>query len=652
MSSSDLNSTPTRSMEYRPAGESLAQGTRRRLLGGAAVWNLGPCFLALGLVLLAGCSTPIGVERATTRQAYARQDDLALRTGRPGASTVLVLHRYNLQKLAARDPEEAVRRLHETALATGERDVLFALAELSHVAGEHVRHSVKPWEPREARDYYLGSAVYAWLFLFGEGKQAPPGAFDRRFRDACDLYNHDLGLALAEGQGTNRVVRLADSRRRLPVGEIDLKPGPAGMGARVGEFDQLLLADQFRVRGLSVDSRQPGLGVPLIGVGPVDPQIGVRLAAPVSAVLQLPRSLAAATGGGGSGSLEVYSSFETTMVQVAGQEVPLEADLTAHRAYLLEHSRVWKLGKLQFLAPEAEVPSQLMLNQPFTPERIPVVFVHGTFSSPVTWAEMVNTLTADPVLRQRYQVWSFVYGSGNPLVKSVGEFRRALMEQVHQLDPHGTNALLRQMVVIGHSQGGLLVKGSVIDAGDRLWRVVSTRSLEETEVGEAERAKLRELLFIKPLPGVRRAVFIATPHRGSYLSVGPVRRLARRLLSLPATLVSTGREALKLTAGTAIGRFFDGQIPTSLDSMSPRNPGLLAMAEIPVAPGIHSHSIIPVQGRGDYRKGRDGVVAYESAHVEGVDSEFIVRSPHTCLNHPATIGEVRRILYEHLAGLE
>ena len=41
---------------------------------------------------------------------------------------------------------------------------------------------------------------------------------------------------------------------------------------------------------------------------------------------------------------------------------------------------------------------------------------------------------------------------------------------------------------------------------------------------------------------------------------------------------------------------------------------------------------------------------YESAHIEGVESELIVRSPHSGMQAaPATIEEVRRILLEHSA---
>jgi len=87
---------------------------------------------------------------------------------------------------------------------------------------------------------------------------------------------------------------------------------------------------------------------------------------------------------------------------------------------------------------------------------------------------------------------------------------------------------------------------------------------------------------------------------------------------------------------------------TSIDSMSPKNPALLALAEIPLASGVKGHSIIAVQGEGDVTQLDDGVVEYKSAHVDYVDSEFIVQSGHSCQGHPLTIEEIRRILLLHL----
>ena len=609
--------------------------------------------LGLAALLLAGCAAPIGADRVTTRQAYAQVQANALRTGKPSGETVSILHRYDLDRLAASHPDEAVRQLHQKAVATGDRDLLFALTELSYVAGEQIRRSVKPWDPRDARDYYLGSAVYAWLFLFGEGNDAPSRAFDRRFREACDYYNYGLGLALTGRRSTNAVVHLESARRRLPVGDIELRLGQNELASRLSQCDQILLADQFCVRGLSVRNREAGVGAPLIAVWPTDPTFRWRRSVPATVLLRLQGSLADLAAGRSAAALELYSPLEDegTHIMIGQTKVPLETDLTTYLAYNLNQSAIWKFGKLGFLAPAEVFPSQLILNQPYDPGRIPVVFVHGTFSSPVTWAEMANSLTADPVLRQRYQIWSFIYASGNPLVRSVADLRAALTAEVQRRDPEGTNTALRQMVVIGHSQGGLLTKGTAITTGDRVWSQFSTNRWEDLKISDAQRQEVRRMFFLEPLPFVSRVVFIATPHRGSYLSSSLARRLAQRFVSLPGAMVSRGKDALRLTEGSSAGNFFRGKLPTSLDSMSPKNPGLLAMAEVPVVPPVKAHSIIPVKGGGDLQRGRDGVVSYQSAHVGYVESEFIVNSKHSCLDQPATIEEVRRILHEHLKHL-
>ena len=93
------------------------------------------------------------------------------------------------------------------------------------------------------------------------------------------------------------------------------------------------------------------------------------------------------------------------------------------------------------------------------------------------------------------------------------------------------------------------------------------------------------------------------------------------------------------------------KLPTSVDSMSPENPMLQTLAEMPVVPGVKTHTIIAIEGDEEPPNGNDGVVEYQSAHQEGVASEYIVRSPHSCQGHPLTIEEVRRILLEHLKSI-
>ena len=145
--------------------------------------------------------------------------------------------------------------------------------------------------------------------------------------------------------------------------------------------------------------------------------------------------------------------------------------------------------------------------------------------------------------------------AGIPCRFPPGELRDALTTAVHQLDPEGQDPALREMVIIGHSQGGLLTKLTATSTGDQLWRVFSTNRLEDLNIKEEDRAKLRHLLFLEPLPFVRRVIFISTPHRGSYLASSFSRRLARKLMSLPATMVTRTSKALTLTKGSEVEKF-------------------------------------------------------------------------------------------------
>jgi pimeloyl-ACP methyl ester carboxylesterase len=331
--------------------------------------------------------------------------------------------------------------------------------------------------------------------------------------------------------------------------------------------------------------------------------------------------------------------------------IPLEGDTTTPLAYSLNDSFIWDLGLIQFFSAEEKIRSDIYCTQPYTPGKVPVIFVHGTFSSPVWWAEMWNTLRNDALLRDRCQFWYFIYNSGNPIGYSAANLRKSIQAKLQEFDPEGGDPALQHMVVIGHSQGGLLTKLTVTDTGDKLWRAQFDKDLEDMGLERAVEERIRSCAFFTPLPSVRRVVFISTPHRGSFLANRVVRQLARRFMSLPGDVVSLTETVLMLRQASDIPAEVRRGVPTSLDQMSPKNPLLLTLAEIPVDPAVKAHSIVAVKGDGPVEQGNDGVVKYSSAHVEYVESELVVRSGHGCQNKPQAIEEVRRILLEHLGSL-
>jgi hypothetical protein len=337
-------------------------------------------------------------------------------------------------------------------------------------------------------------------------------------------------------------------------------------------------------------------------------------------------------------------------VSIAGEQIPLEADPTAALALSFTGIPIVELemfGLLGRISGDLAHRPPLISATPYKPGLIPVVFVHGTESSVLRWAEMYNRLLADAEIRSRFQFWFFQYDSGNPITLSSLQLRRALTTAFARLDPDGKDPALSKMLLIGHSQEGLLVKMQVVSSGDRLWNAASRKPLAELTLTDEDRDLLQHALFVEPVPQVSRAVFICTPHRGSFVAGRTLIADAIRWLLNPPLPVSRLSLDIARNPGAARTPF----IPSAVDNMSPRSNFIRALQEIPVASSVAVNSIIAVEGDGPVEQGDDGVVKYTSAHIEPMQSELVVRSPHSAQGNPHTIEQVRRILRLH-AGLE
>jgi pimeloyl-ACP methyl ester carboxylesterase len=602
--------------------------------------------LVVALLALAGCVTPIGADKVSPRQAYQNLRENALTSDQFSSEARRVLNRYGLEAAFNKNPDATLAKLQGIACTDERRDVIYALSELNYWNADRQSRSVKPGVPKLARNSYFASAIYAYLYLLGETTEAHPNPFDVRFRAAGDLYNR--GLAQGLMVNTNALVELDSGPRLTPPGVVDVQFTQPGFPWSLDFIKEFYSADEFVVRGLSTRNRDSGLGAPLIAVTKKVGKFQEQLRAPATVFLRVSGNVRDWSAGKLTASLELYATFDTTHVEVNGRSVPLQTDSTAPIAQGLNNSAVWNLGLAQFFSAGLQEKTGIRRMEPYTPGQIPVVFVHGTASSPVWWAEMWNTLNADPVLRSHYQFWMFNYASGNPITYTAGILRNDLLDQIKTLDPDGKDPALRHMVIIGHSQGGLLAKLTATDTGDKLWQLVSKTNIDELNIDPKTRGLLRSNFFFKPLPCVSRVVFIATPHRGSYQNTSFVQNLLNRFMEFPSDVVEGTASLLQLKDTIQLPESVKKGVPSSLNGMATDNPFMLTLADIPVAPGIKCNSIIAIKGNDQPPNGADGVVKYTSAHVDYAESEFIVRSGHSCQGNPLTIEEVRRILLENL----
>lgn len=335
-------------------------------------------------------------------------------------------------------------------------------------------------------------------------------------------------------------------------------------------------------------------------------------------------------------------------IRLKGTSYPLAMDNHALALALRHRARpVAQIGLHRMLHPAAPGPNtQIYLLEPYDPNKIPLLLVHGLQSTPVAFLNLVNVIRMDPQLSRRYQIWTFLYGSGTPVMFNALTLRRELEKTVRALDPNDHDFATKHIVALGHSMGGLMVHTLVSSTGDKLWRALFTVSPEHLRGDRAAIRDFDEALRFRRNPRVVRAIFLATPHRGSQMADSWIGQLAQSLIRLPFALqtglVNLAAENREMATPEALA-FFHRQLNfSSVHTLSPRDPVLRNLAELPIQ--VRYHSIIGQHQPGPLESSSDGVVRYTSAHLDGAASELVVRSGHGVANNADAQAEVERIL--------
>ena len=619
-----------------------------------AVRRLARTITVLPLVFGCACAAPIGVERISPREAQRALTASVLSTGELSPKARILLRRVDQEQAWKRDPAAVIKMLHATlAKPMSDYDEETRIGYMDVVAEISFAHAAKTGDSR----YYLAAAIYAWIYLFPPGGHYQPPMFDRGVRLAADLYNRGITLGFSDPE-TGEVL-LRDGEYPLPFGTlvVDFDEESLRWGDR--RFTSFASVADLRVKGLVNRYRVSGLGAPLAAtVGAPEhleqsDAIAAAVRVPVTAILRLNSMQAHVEGGGtrfeGALSIVAYSAAET--VEIEGQTVPIESEPSAALALQLTEAPPWKRELQGFFQGDLAVEKGGLLSlTPYRHGQIPLVLVHGTASSAGRWADMVNDLYSDPSIRRNYNILTFSYNTGNPIAYSGWLLRTAIENLVAATDPEGRDPALENLVVMGHSQGGLLTKLLAVDAGDTFWKLVSDEPPDRVELEPESREILEGGLLVKPLARVKRVIFLSTPHRGSPLATLGMAQLLGRLVRSPANLVNATIDLFGEDTEAEARKRLEGDAG-SVGNMSPSSAFIQALARLPIAPGVHAHSIIGVQ-KGPKEEGGDGVVSYQSAHLEDVDSEFVVRSGHSSQANPNVIQEVRRILIEHLAAAQ
>lgn len=556
------------------------------------------------------------------------------------------------------DPAAAVRAAF---VKNPTREHAFALAEAYYARGDLAERE----NADNCVDFFYHAAAHAYWHLFAlhDGQPLDPRMWA--------IYHSAVARCVQNGQDRGRL----DPHKGLTVfGEGGAEVIPIAHKADpwiADDFDQLLVVGDYDASQIARRHRREGFGVPLVAVrlrrndgSPRDSFLAPRQAFGVTAVLRPNLDTLvgkgstppiALTGGTpsqqvlnpGAARIELVDPFRAATSDVGSQTLTLAADYSAAFAACENCRELMRFDWLGFREPaRLDKLSGLFFIEPYQQGKIPIVFVHGLWSDFHTWDETLNELRMNPIIRERYQFAVYLYPTGNPFLLNAHKLRKTLA-QMPALSGRPDPAM-DQMVLVGHSMGGILSRLQVTSSGSTMWDMVSTRPIDSLKTDPATREFLQEAFFFEPNPSVKRVVFIGTPQKGSSIGGSGLRRVASSLVMQPGEI----QQAMKKLSDDNPGAFlpsFLGGLPTSIDNLATDNPTIRAINKLPFAHGTRLHSVV---GHGKFLPlfaPGDGVVPTSSARLGGVESELLVNDWHTHVHRDLrTIREIERILHDHL----
>ncbi len=405
-------------------------------------------------------------------------------------------------------------------------------------------------------------------------------------------------------------------------------------------FDQL----DF-IRPVTTTANTPlrwnGWGVPVVGVShpdrkkePFAPRRGYRLPVTIVADTRLHGQIC-------DMEIRFLNPEKSKSVKIGGVKRVAAGDLDAANRATFRTGNPLLIGlKWLFVVDRFSYPTRLVFTQPYDRNKIPVVFVHGLLSTQAIWGGVIRELSSDPTILRRYQFWFFHYPTGQPIPISALQLRSDLQAaEEHYRPKHG-------IILIGHSMGGIISRAQASSSGgNTILNQIFGRQAPAVLARLPGSPLLRDALIFERDKNVRRVVFICVPHRGSSIATaGPIGFVVA-LIRLPSNISAHFLEMRDLFRSINLHR-----PPTSICGLSPRSPFLEALNRRPIE--VPHHSILGDRGRGDSPNSSDGVVRYESAHLETAESELIVPAGHGAYGHPSAILEMKRILLKHVGAPE
>ncbi|EPF73590.1 hypothetical protein F945_02027 [Acinetobacter rudis CIP 110305] len=351
--------------------------------------------------------------------------------------------------------------------------------------------------------------------------------------------------------------------------------------------------------------------------------------------------------------IKAYDPYNLDHLNIAGKKYPLAANFSAPYGLWLAQNNLGAAAYLSLINRDnhLNMPHIYML-EPYNPNKKVIVLIHGLASSPEGWIRLTNDIMGDDVLREHYQVWQVFYSTNAPILESRFQISALIQQTFNTLDPNAPAA--KDAVLIGHSMGGIIAR-LLVSNQDVTKEALQIFNFNELKKLNSNPIFVQRLQF-KPIANIDRAIFLASPHRGTPFANRWFTKLARRVIQLPVAFVGALGEALdgkdEDYTELLMTQIKDGALQNGPSDLSQNSRFTKLTKDVMPIAQMKYHSIIGNNTNStDPNVMTDGVVPYTSAHLDGAISEKIIKGGHSIQETPEAVLELRRILRLHLVQL-
>lgn len=518
------------------------------------------------------------------------------------------------------------------------------------------------------------SIRYSYAYLFKTQRIPQERLFDNRQVQIRDFYNQALAKMI-----TVYTLRYKNEKlgKKITIGNsvysINFKNYPELENQDVQSF---LASYNLNFSGLRTINRRDGFGAEFVAILPekksaeenkylidplnhkyidgINPNIHQSTYLPVT-VAALPKTNSSLNDIVQNAEFEInaYDPYNLDHLNIAGKRYPLAANFSAPYGLWLAQNNLGVSAYLSLINRDNHLTMpHLYMLEPYNPKKKVIVLIHGLASSPEGWIRLTNDIMGDDVLRQHYQVWQVFYSTNAPILESRFQISALIQQAFNSLDPK--SAAAKDAVLIGHSMGGILARLLVSDQ-DITQSAAQMFNIREMKKINSNPIFTQRLKF-QPIRNFDRAIFLAAPHRGTPFANRWFTKVARRIIQLPVAFVTAVGEALDGKDDDYNALFLEqiknGGIQNGPSDLSENSRFTKLTKEIMPISQMKYHSIIGNNTNStDPNVMTDGVVPYNSSHLEGALSEKIIKGGHSIQETPEAVLELRRILRLHLIQL-